>query len=148
MPNQILPKATYINQGWFDQEQEKLFSKTWHWVGYASDFNETGDYITAKIANNPLVVIQDSEGNLRAFHNLCRHRGTELLEGKGNAGKTLVCPYHRWTYGLDGRLRGLPNKAECFPDLDRKTLSLNDASVGIWNGLIFANPAPNSDFDH
>lgn len=113
----------------------------------ADDLKETGDYTTLTSGAQPLAVIRDAEGQLRAFHNLCRHRGTELLEGSGNAGKTLVCPYHRWTYGLDGRLRGLPDKSECFPDLDRKSLSLNTASIGEWKGLAFVNPDPQADFD-
>jgi len=147
MTKQILPKEAYTSQEWLLQERKDLFSKTWSMAGLTSDFSETGDFITATIADNPIAIVQDSEGNLRAFHNLCRHRGTELLEGKGNAGKTLVCPYHRWTYGLDGALRGLPNKSECFPDLDRKGLSLMDAGVGIWKGIVFANPNPSQSFD-
>jgi Rieske 2Fe-2S family protein len=148
MAQQILAKEAYTSQEWFENERKQLFSKTWSMVGLVSDFSDTGDYITATIANNPIAVVQDGEGNLRAFHNLCRHRGTELLEGKGNAGKTLVCPYHRWTYGLDGALRGLPNRSECFPDLDRKGLSLMDAGVGVWKGIVFANPDPAQSFEN
>ena len=147
MSAQLLPASAYTSEVWFRDENTKLFSKAWAWVGVQSDFGETGDYITATVANNPLAIVQDGEGNLRAFHNLCRHRGTELLEGKGNAGKTLVCPYHRWTYGLDGALRGVPNKSECFPKLDRKALSLNDAAIGVWKGMVFANPDPGANFD-
>lgn len=147
MINQILPTRAYTSQDWFHKETENLLAKSWAFVGLQSDIGETGDFITATIGNNPLAIVQDGDGHLRAFHNLCRHRGTELLEGKGNAGKTLVCPYHRWTYGLDGALRGVPNKSECFPDLDRKSLSLNDAAVGVWKGMIFANPDPNAKFD-
>ena len=147
MPNQVLPRHAYTSAEWFERENANIFAKSWAWVGLQSDFGETGDYITATIANNPLAIVQDSDGNLRAFHNLCRHRGTELLEGKGNAGKTLVCPYHRWTYGLDGTLRGVPNKTECFPELDRKSLSLNDAAIGVWKGMVFANPDPDANFN-
>lgn len=146
MHQQILPKEAYFSDDWFQKEQATLFQNTWTLAGFTSDFQEVGDYVTLRAGNSPLAVLKDGEGNLRAMHNICRHRGTELLEGRGNAGKTLVCPYHRWTYGLDGRLRGVPDQRECFPDLDKKSLPLHQASVGEWKGMVFANPDPNADF--
>lgn len=144
---QTLTPEAYTSETWFDREQKRLFSKCWSFFALASDFNETGDFVTGTVAGNPLAVVQDGNGALRAFHNLCRHRGTELLEGKGNAGKTLVCPYHRWTYGLDGALRGVPNRTECFADLDRGSLGLKTANVGEWKGLVFVNPDPDAIFE-
>ncbi|MEX0285988.1 MAG: aromatic ring-hydroxylating dioxygenase subunit alpha [Paracoccaceae bacterium] len=147
MTHQILPAGAYTNVDWFAAEQKHLFGQAWTLVGHRSAFAETGDFLTITSGAYPLAVIQDNTGNLRAFHNLCRHRGTELLEGAGNAGKTLVCPYHRWTYGLDGQLRGLPDRATCFPDLDRESLGLHPAAIGVWKGLVFVNPDPTADFD-
>jgi len=146
MPAQILPKQAYYAAEWFHREQHSLFARTWHLVGYDSDFGETGDYVATRIGVHPIAALRDARGDLRAFKNICRHRGTELLEGKGNAGKTLVCPYHRWTYGLDGQLRGVPDRSDCFPDLDRGALNLHGASVGRWKGMVFANPDPDADF--
>lgn len=146
MPTQILPRETYFAPDWFQREQETLFAKSWQLVGFASDFENTGDFVTARIGVQPIAVVQDANGRLNAFKNICRHRGTELLEGKGNAGKTLVCPYHRWTFGLDGSLRGVPDQAECFPGLDRTALNLHGASVGQWKGMVFANPDPDVSF--
>ncbi|WP_299352047.1 aromatic ring-hydroxylating dioxygenase subunit alpha [uncultured Shimia sp.] len=146
MPDQILPATAYTSDDWFRAEQASLFQNAWHLAGFEPDFAETGDYVTLRAGKSPLAILKDGNGNLRAFHNLCRHRGTELLEGRGNAGKTLVCPYHRWTYGLDGRLRGVPDQRECFPDLNKSRLSLHDASVGKWKGMVFANADPNADF--
>jgi len=143
---QSLPPEAYTSPDWFRQERETLFSRAWSWVGMETDLKEPGDYFTATVHGHPLAVLLDADGVPRVMHNLCRHRGTELLEGRGNAGKTLVCPYHRWTYGLDGALRGVPNRSECFPHLDRSGLSLHQASIGIWKGLIFANPAADQDF--
>lgn len=147
MPAQILPKEAYYSAEWFQREQETLFANTWQLMAFDSDFGQAGDYVTTRIGVQPIAVVQDVDGNLNAFKNICRHRGTELLEGKGNAGKTLVCPYHRWTFGLDGRLRGVPDRSECFPDLDRKSLNLHNAAIGRWKGMVFANPNPNASFD-
>lgn len=147
MPQHLLATAAYTDPAWFARERQMLFGTAWMLAGTVNDFGNTGDYVTLNVAGHSLAVLQDGEGQLRGFHNICRHRGTELLESKGNAGKVLVCPYHRWSYGLDGSLRGVPDKTECFPDLDRSGLGLHQASVGVWNGLVFVNPSPGQDFD-
>ncbi len=141
-PKQHLSKEAYTTDEWFQKEQQSLFSNTWRFACMEFDLPNAGDYITLKIGNYPLAVMRDGDGNLRAFHNLCRHRGTELLEGRGNTGKTIVCPYHRWTYMLDGRLRGLPN-ADHFKKLDKPSLGLKEASLGIFKEMIFINPQSN-----
>ena len=84
---------------------------------------------------------------MRAFHNQCRHRGTELLEGCGNTGKTIVCPYHNWVYNLDGALRGVPAQRACFPNLDKTATALFGASIGAFRNLVFVHPEPGQDFD-
>ena len=147
MQHQILPREAYTSQTWFQHEQEALFDGHWQLAGFDSDFTEAGDYITLRAGLTPLCVVQGADDEVRAFKNICRHRGTELLEGRGNAGKTLVCPYHRWTFGLDGQLRGVPDRAACFPDLDRKANNLHGAAIGRWKGMIFVNSDANADFD-
>lgn len=143
-----LPKSAYTAPAWFEREQTSLFANAWTFVGMVQDFSETGDYRTVQCGRSPLTVIRNKDGQLQAFHNVCRHRGAELLDGpKGNCGTVMVCPYHRWTYGLDGSLRGVPNQSECFPDLDRTALSLFPAAVGTVKGLVFANPDADADFD-
>jgi len=127
---------------------ERLFARAWVFVGTVEDFAEIGDYQTVQAGAFPLAIIKQKDESLLAVHNVCRHRGAELLDSpSGNAGKSVVCPYHRWTYGLEGGLRRAPNMAICFPDLDRANLSLKPASIGIFCGLVFANPDPNADFD-
>ncbi len=143
-PEQKLPREAYISQDWLEQERSSLFANSWYFAGVVSDFAEVGDYRTVRGGNYPLVVLKDRDGDLRGFHNLCRHRGTELLEGSGNAGKSIICPYHFWTYNLDGQLRGVPKQAECFPDLDKKSIQLREAAIGIYNGLVFVNPQAKS----
>jgi len=143
-----LPRHAYTSAEWFVAEQTEFFAKTWVFVGVASDFQKPGDYVSVQAGAFPLVVLKLKDGSLAAYHNICRHRGTTLLEGSGNAGKSVVCPYHRWTYTLDGHLKGAPNMAECFPDLDRSNLSLKPASVGNFQNLVFINADPNADFEN
>ena len=141
-----LPRDAYTSPEWYTAEQTDFFATTWVFAGIASDFQNPGDYMSVQSGAFPLAVLKLKDGSLAAYHNICRHRGTTLLEGSGNAGKSLVCPYHRWTYTLDGRLKGAPNMAECFPDLDRAKLSLKPASVGEFQGLVFVNADPGADF--
>ncbi len=141
-PRQQLPKEAYTSQEWLRREQENLFAKTWRFGCMEFDLPQAGDFQTLKIGNFPIAIIRDANNILRAYHNLCRHRGTELLEGKGNVGKTIVCPYHRWTYMLDGRLRDLPN-ADHFKEIDKPNLGLKEASIGIFKEMVFINPSPN-----
>ena len=146
MAQQILPKEAYTQAEWFSCETRSLLYNAFHLIGFADDLQNPGDFITKTICGFPIIVLLDQDKAPKAFHNLCRHRGTELLEGQGNCGKTIVCPYHRWTYMLDGRLRGLPNR-DLFEEIEREKLGLKPASVGVWKGLIFASPNPESNFD-
>lgn len=147
---QLLPKEAYTSEDWLERERKTLFSNAWTFAGITSDLKEPGDYFTLTVGTYPLVVLLDKDGALRAFHNICRHRGTELLEGRGNAGKMLTCPYHRWVYNLDGSLRGVPNKSDCFPDLKREDMSLFEASIGFFKDFIFVHPSasPDEPFDY
>ncbi len=141
-------REAYTTASWLDRERASIFQDAWTFVGTTHDFDESGDYRRVQCGSSSIVAVKDKQGELRAFHNLCRHRGVELLDDdSGNTGGSLVCPYHRWTYGLDGRLRGLPNKATCFPDLDRGSLSLKPAAIGQFKDLVFVNPNPDANFD-
>ena len=140
-PIQRLQREAYVSEQWFEREKKELFSKNWALAGVVSDFRESGDYKTLQIGNDSLIVIKDGDGQLKTFHNICRHRGTELLEGRGNTGRFIMCPYHNWVYNLDGGLRGLPAAKACFPDLDKKGVNLIPASIGIFHNLVFVNPS-------
>lgn len=148
-PRQLLPREAYISQEWFDLEQTHLFGASWIFAGVVKDVANAGDYLTVQAGPSSLAVVRGADGEVRAFQNICAHRGTELLEGKGNAGKTLVCPYHRWAFNLDGGLRGVPDQSECFPDLKKEENGLQNASIGIYKGLIFVHPEadPDESFD-
>lgn len=143
----LLPREAYVDSNWQDREKSELFSDSWAFAGLESDFEKEGDFRTVQCGAYPLVLIRLDDGSIAAFHNLCRHRGTLLVEGaQGNVGKAIICPYHRWTYDLTGSLRGIPNKSNCFPDLDRSKLGLKPAKAGIFLNLIFVHPDPNANF--
>ena len=102
-----MPTGVYTSEVFLKRELSDVFSRDWVCVGRASALSKPGDYITYELAGQPIFVIRDSGGVLRAMSNVCLHRMSTLLEGSGNK-KTIVCPYHAWTYNLDGSLRGAP----------------------------------------
>lgn len=142
-----LEREAYTSADWHSKEQTDLLGRSWQFACLDSDLTATGDFVSVQVGPYPLMVAKMKDGTLSAYHNVCRHRGTTLVDGKGNAGKSFVCPYHRWTYALDGRLKGAPDMAACFPDLDRKNLSLKPAGLGQFKGLVFINPDPDANFD-
>ena len=132
-----LPGWTYFSEDLFRLEQEVLFRQHWQLVGHINAIIDPGTYITLDIADERGFVIRGSDGKVRAFHNLCRHRGSRVVpEKKGKCNKSIVCPYHGWTYGLDGATRGIARK-ESFPEMDRNKLGLIPLNMEIWHGFIF-----------
>ncbi len=102
-----MPPEVYTSPDFMQKELDQVFAKDWFCVGRADSLKNPGDYTTAKLAEQPVMVIRDREGNLQAMSNVCLHRMSTLLHGKGNT-RSIVCPYHAWTYNLDGSLRGAP----------------------------------------
>ena len=142
---QLLPASAYISDAWYAREQQELFSRSWVWVGMVEDFAAVGDYVAVQIGPYPIFVIRDEHGELHSFHNICRHRGMQPLEGSGNAAKGIRCPYHYWTYDLNGCLLGMPRREELFQGLDSTTRSLLPASIGILDHMVFVNPQAEPD---
>ncbi len=141
-PIQRLPRHAYFSNEWLEQERTHVFGANWAFVGAVSDFVQPGDYRTVQVGHYPLAVVKGHDGTLRGFHNVCRHRGAELLSDHGNVGKNIVCPYHAWTYTLDGGLRGVPCQTTCFADLDKAAHGLRPASIGVFKDLVFIHPSP------
>jgi phenylpropionate dioxygenase-like ring-hydroxylating dioxygenase large terminal subunit len=141
----LLPADAYWTSDWFDLEQRRLFSRTWHLAAADSELAQPGDYVTVDAGLDPLVVVRGIDDQLRCFHNVCRHRGMGLVAGCGNARSGLVCPYHFWNFGLDGGLRRVPQREEQFPDLDLAEWGLLPAAVGTWGGMVFAHPEPDAE---
>src|SRR5271170_5342590 len=135
-----LPARWYVDADVFQAEKERIFHRTWQYVGHTRQVASVGDFFTTLLGDIPVVVVRDTENAIRAFANVCRHRGSEVvLECAGNR-KTLQCHYHGWTYNLDGTLRTAPreNEQRAFA---KETLSLAPFAVETWGPLIFVNPS-------
>lgn len=141
----VLPVEAYTSQEWFDKEQRVIFGNSWQFAGLAEDIQDPGDYITVQCGHQNIVIVKGRDQRLRAFHNLCRHRGTQLLRAVGKKQKALTCPYHDWTYNLSGELINVPEKDKEFPDLELDKICLHKASVDIWRGMLWAHPDPNAE---
>jgi choline monooxygenase len=122
-------------------EKEAIFERTWQLAGHVSDLREPGSYLTTDVVDQPVLVVRDHDGAIRAFRNVCRHRGSRLLSGSGQCGKAIRCLYHGWTYKLDGRLIGVPEGRE-IDGLDKSRLGLHQARAEVFCGLIFINLDP------
>ena len=140
----ILPIEAYTSQEWFEREQREIFSKTWQFAGLAEDLSEPGQYLTVQAGLNNIFIVMGRDRRLRAFHNICRHRGTQLLRAAGKTQKAITCPYHDWTYDLEGALISVPEKEREFPDLDMSCTGLLKASVDRWRGMLFVHPNPDA----
>ncbi len=139
-----LPVSAYTSQEWFDLEMKHIFSKTWQFAGFVEDVAEPGDYISVQAGLNNIFIVKGRDQRLRAFHNMCRHRGTQLLRAVGKTQKAITCPYHDWTYDLEGKLISIPKREEEFPNLKGQLhecgLNLHEASVDIFKGMLFVHP--------
>ena len=136
----LLPVDAYTSNEWFAREQRQLFGRVWQFAGMSMDIPESGDFICVAAGAFPIIVIRAESGDLKSFHNICRHRGTQLLEVTGKRKKVIQCPYHDWVYSLEGALIGVPRQRTQFPDLDKSQWRLFPAAVAEWKGMIFVNP--------
>jgi Rieske 2Fe-2S family protein len=133
-----LPGAFYTNAALFDAEQARIFRSHWFFAGHSIELPGAGDYLTLSVGGVPVVVLRDAEGVLHAYRNICRHRGSLICtEERGNAPR-LVCPYHAWSYALDGQLIGAPMMGAEF---DKAAYRLRPAAVTEFAGLVFVNLA-------
>jgi len=133
-----LPQQYFVSDEIFRQEQEQLFSKQWILVGHQSQIVRNGDYFVAEVNRESLIVIRDKNGRIHGFFNVCRHRGTRLKEDACGHASAIQCPYHAWTYRLDGRLIGAPHMDE-VPGFDKADYSLRAVNLALWEGFIFIN---------
>ena len=141
-----LPARAYVDRGWFDAEMDAVFAEMWLAAGRAAELQGSGAFIRRDLAGASVLIVRAGDGTLVAFHNVCRHRGTRLctLEHGTFQGR-IQCPYHAWTYGLDGRLLAAPLMDE-VADFDRADYPLRPVACDEWDGHIFINlsgsPAP------
>ena len=133
-----LPWSWYSDPQRLRLESERIFAQTWQYTGHTGQVPEPGTFFTASAGEIPIVVTRARDGELRAFVNVCRHRGFTVAQGEGKR-ETLQCAYHAWTYGLDGKLRAAPrsNRERGF---DPDELGLVPAAVDTWGPFVFVNP--------
>jgi Rieske 2Fe-2S family protein len=131
----------YTSSEVFAQERERIFATQWLCVGREASLKEPGAYLLAHVAGESIIVVRD-KATLRAFYNVCRHRGTRLCDvATGRFSETIQCQYHAWTYALDGRLIGAPHMQE-VAGFDKKEHPLHAVQVATWQGFVFVNLAP------
>ena len=134
---QSLPAWIYRDAGFFELERERVFRQAWQIVCHLNDVPEPGDYHTLNFMDEAVVVVRGEDGEVRALHNVCRHRASRVAAGdKGNCGRRLVCPYHAWSYGLDGRLVATP-KWQGFEHLDKDRHGLPPVEMEVYLGFVF-----------
>ena len=132
------PSSWYAAPEFFDLEKHGVFLRSWQPVARVAQLDRPGAYVSGCLAGQPWVVVREADGGLRAFHNVCRHKGREVVTGSGVADGALVCGYHAWTYTLDGRLKSAPRMAGVL-DFDRDAMSLRPLRVEVWGHWVFVN---------
>src|SRR5205823_11192316 len=137
-----LPGRYYTAPEVFAAEQERIFQRNWICVGRDAALADPGDYMLAEIAGESIIVLRDQSGERRAYYNVCRHRGTRLCETpRGRLSETIQCPYHAWTYTLDGALIGAPHMNE-VAGFDKRDYPLHSVALAAWEGFLFVNLTP------
>ncbi len=135
MPLETLPYAWYSSSDVLRLERERIFARSWQYAGRADEVAEPGSFVAADAGGIPIVAVRGRDGVLRAFLNVCRHRGSILVEGSGRR-ESIQCPYHAWTYELDGALRAAPRGDE----LETDGVALAPASAATWGPFLFVSP--------
>ena len=131
-----LPGAFYTDPDFFRFEVDSFLSRQWHCLGRVDEIPETGDYFTAQLFDEPLLVVRGEAGEIRVMSNVCRHRGMMLADGSGRA-RRFVCPYHAWCYDLSGGLQTAPYMQD--RDINADNCRLPTFRSEVWNGFIYAN---------
>jgi len=139
-PGWSLPGAFYSDEAVYRADLERIWQAGWLFAGHGCEIPNAGDYFTLEVGGDSIAIVRGADGLIRGFHNVCRHRGSLICtEGDGHANK-LVCPYHQWTYGLDGKLLACRGMGD---DFDKSQFSLKQVAVQEFEGLIYFSLAPN-----
>ncbi len=138
-----LSAEAYTDPRWYQVDQQAIIAKTWQWVCHAEKLRQPGAFVTVEIAGKPIAVVRDREGVLRAFYNVCKHRAHKLLSGEGSTA-VIVCPYHAWSYRLNGALLRAPH-TEHLQNFDPATISLERVQVEEFCSFIYVNLDPKAE---
>lgn len=137
-----LHASAYVDAQWFDVDQRAIVARSWQWWCHGERLREPGRYVAGSVAGMPIIVVRDDDGELRAFYNVCQHRAHELASGAGCV-RTLVCPYHAWTYDLTGRLIAARHTRDLV-DFDLSSTCLKSVQVEELTGFVFVNLDPDA----
>jgi carnitine monooxygenase subunit len=139
--SRTLPGWVYTDQAVFERERAAIHFRSWHYAGTSQELSKPGDYLTARILDQEIIVIRGKDDAIRGFYNVCQHRGHELLRGCGRV-HVITCPYHAWTYGVDGQFNGARGTA-LLPDFQNAAFNLKPVRIEVFAGkLIFFNLDP------
>lgn len=136
--NDKIATPMYTSAALFEQEQEKIFHKTWVWVAHASEIPDKGSFKLSKVGREPVIVVRDRKDNIHVMVNRCRHRAATVCEVHKGKTSSFQCPYHGWGYGLDGSLRALPNPEQYGDDFDKSQHGMLKLRVESYQGMVFA----------
>ncbi len=137
-----MPARFYTDSTIYELEKESIFYRNWCYVGHVSQLQSAGEFITVKIHEQSIFVIKTKAGELKAFYNVCLHRGHELLSGEGKT-NIIVCPYHAWAYDFDGKLKAARN-SENVAEFNKSDFTLKSVQLEIFCGLVFINLDPHA----
>jgi Rieske 2Fe-2S family protein len=138
LPVSPLARDYYVAEQWHERDLELVFRRRWLFAGHASQVAESGQFFTFELGPDSVVVSRTADGRIAAFHNVCRHRGTKFCQERSGRVKNFPCPYHGWSYGLDGQLVLAPKMG---PDFDRRKFPAKPVWIEEWNGMLFVNLA-------
>jgi choline monooxygenase len=132
-----LHAQAYTDPRWAAADVQAIFARTWQWVCHVERLRSPGAYVSTTVAGMPIAVVRGRDGELKSFYNVCKHRAHELLTGSGTT-RNIVCPYHAWTYGLDGRLKAA-RRADQMPTFDKAEICLDPVQVEEFGGMVYVN---------
>ncbi len=137
-----LPAWSFFSEEMLELEKDVLFRSHWQAVCHVNDIPHSGDFVTLDLVGERALILRGQDGTVRAFHNLCRHRGSRVVaETHGTCKSAIICPFHGWAYNLDGTLRGAAQPAS-LPDMDPVKMGLKPLDMDIWNGFVFVRFKP------
>lgn len=139
LPRTPLTQAQYTSPDWYRHDLEKVFSRRWLFAGHASQIRKAGEFFTFSLGHENVIVSRSKSGEIKAFHNVCRHRGTQVCQQTSGRAKYFTCPFHGWAYDLDGALKVAPMMPDSF---DKEQFPLKRVWLEEWEGLIFLNLSP------
>ena len=138
-----LPSVAYTDSDFYELETRQLFARAWAFIGFAHDLAQVGDVMPVHVAGMPLVLVRGANRKIRAFHNVCRHRNLKLVAEPRNCKHTITCPYHRWSYDLEGNLKAAPyfggEKTELPDDFSLEDHGLQEVSCRLLHDWLFVN---------